>query len=615
MHPTEANDFTSNYQERVEMRRNLSIFLLFLTAFFSASSALAAGSFEATLQEADRVRSAYPKQFSQLLKRLEIEEKNASPSQRARLKYLQAYELGVYRDHLDEGIALAKQVYDGTKDTTLRYRAGSLIANFSAIKRDFSTGLRYLEKTLPLRTKIKDKSIRHDGIGVAAMLHNQIEQYEIGGRYAREMLNDSPEDRARCAAGHFKIESDFELGILQKNDAPILAVIDQCISRHEYIPANLVRTTLAKKWASEGQLEKAVSLLEKILPEVEATRYARLIAEVHSVLAELKLKQNDVVSAGRHAEATIQLGEKLFSSTSLVSAYRTMYEIAELRGEPVQALHAYKRYAEADKAHLGDVKARELAYEIVRQETQQKNKEIELLQRNNQVLRLQQTLERESAQKARLAMVFLMLVLAGIIFWAIQIKRHQGQLQRLAQTDTLTGLGNRHFFTQKSERALVEAARDGESAALVMFDLDHFKAINDTYGHGAGDWVLKQVGKTCASHCRKVDYLGRIGGEEFAVLLHGLDLATATRLAEDCRSQLAQIDTRECGYSFVVTASFGVSSTAQSGYDLSRLLSHADQMLYRAKNEGRNRVCAYTAETAADYKSTKRSPTLSVVGG
>jgi diguanylate cyclase (GGDEF)-like protein len=161
----------------------------------------------------------------------------------------------------------------------------------------------------------------------------------------------------------------------------------------------------------------------------------------------------------------------------------------------------------------------------------------------------------------------------------------------------------------------VDAARAGESAALVMFDLDHFKAINDTYGHGAGDWVLKQVGKTCSAHCRKVDYLGRIGGEEFAVLLRGLDLATAARLAEDCRSQLAQIDTRECGYSFVVTASFGVSSTAQSGYDLSRLLSHADQMLYRAKNEGRNRVCAYTAETAADYKSAKRTPSLSVVGG
>ena len=129
-----------------------------------------------------------------------------------------------------------------------------------------------------------------------------------------------------------------------------------------------------------------------------------------------------------------------------------------------------------------------------------------------------------------------------------------------------------------------------------MFDLDHFKAINDTYGHGAGDWVLRQVGRICASHCRKIDYIGRLGGEEFAVLLHGLDLPAASRLAEDCRARLAQIDTRESGYVFVVTASFGVTSSAQSGYDLSRLLSHADQMLYSGKRSGRNRVHAYTGE-------------------
>ena len=257
-------------------------------------------------------------------------------------------------------------------------------------------------------------------------------------------------------------------------------------------------------------------------------------------------------------------------------------------------------------AHQSDVKARELAYEIVRHETQQKNKEIELLQ-------AQQRLERENTQKAQLTTLFLAILLAGIVFWAFQVKRHQQQLKKLAQTDSLTGLGNRHFFTQKSERALVEAARAGEPASLVMFDLDHFKAINDTYGHGAGDWVLKQVGKTCSAHCRKIDYIGRIGGEEFAILLRGIDLAGAERLAEECRSQLAKIDTRDCGYSFVVTGSFGVSSSAQSGYDLSRLLSHADQMLYRAKNEGRNRVCAYTAEAAADYRSMRRAPSLSVV--
>ena len=97
-------------------------------------------------------------------------------------------------------------------------------------------------------------------------------------------------------------------------------------------------------------------------------------------------------------------------------------------------------------------------------------------------------------------------------------------------------------------------------------------------------------------------------------MLRGVDLAEAARIAEACRATLAHIDTRESGYSFVVTGSFGVSSTGQSGYDLSRLLSDADQMLYRAKHEGRNRVCVYTPESPESKSGRRSGPAVTVVG-
>jgi diguanylate cyclase (GGDEF)-like protein len=566
----------------------------------------AAEGFEERLQAADQARSSDPKMFMGLLEKLQSEQKKATPLQRQRLRYLLAYRTAAYQDKLKEATEQAKKLFAETKDAELKYRAGSLVANLSAIQRDFGTGLRYIEKTLPLRAQVKDKGIRHDGIGAAAMLYNEIGQYAIGKKYADEMLADAPSARILCAGGHVQVESRFRLGDLKDDVRGFQSYVDQCSKIREYIPANLIRATLARKLAAEGRTDLAIVMLDEALPEVQATKYPRLIAEVRSILSELKLSQGDYVAAKSHADATIALGDSIASTQALVTAYYVLYQLAAQQAKPDEALALYKMYAEADKARQSDVKARELAYEIVRHETQQKTKEIELLQ-------AQQRLERENTQKAQLTTLFLAILLAGAVFWAFQVKRHQHQLKKLAQTDSLTGLGNRHFFTQKSERALVEAARAGEPASLVMFDLDHFKAINDTYGHGAGDWVLKQVGKTCASHCRKIDYLGRIGGEEFAVLLSGIDLAAAERLAETCRAQLAQIDTRDCGYSFVVTASFGVSSTAQSGYDLSRLLSHADQMLYRAKNEGRNRVCAYTAEAAADHRSVRRAPSLSVV--
>lgn len=569
--------------------------------------------YDAVLAKADAARSSDPARFAELMEQLRADGRTPTPLQKQQLRYLQAYQTGLYGDKLVQGAEMAKKLYEDAKDPGVKYRAAGLVASFSAINRDLSTGLRYLQKAMAMRKDVKDKAIRHEGMANGALLYAEIGQPRIALRYAQEMLADKPNARMQCIAGHHQLVSQFDLGLLPKDNKRIETVIGTCLAQNERIAGNITRGILAKKLAADGRPDDAIALLESMLPEVQATRYPRLIAGAHALMADLKLKLGDEKAAEEHAKITVSMGEQIRSSSTLVSAYNTLYQIAAKREKPSVALDLYKRYAESEMAHQSDVKARELAYEIVRHETLQQTQQIELLKRNYQVLRLEQTLERESAQKARLAMVFLVLLLTGIIFWALQIKRHQGQLQRLAQTDTLTGLGNRHFFTQKSERALIDAAHAGEPAALVMFDLDHFKAINDTYGHGAGDWVLKQVGRTCGAHCRKVDYLGRIGGEEFAVLLRGLDLAAASRLAEECRSQLAQIDTRECGYSFVVTASFGVSSTAQSGYDLSRLLSHADQMLYRAKAEGRNRVCAYTGENAGDHRASRRTPTLTVI--
>lgn len=281
------------------------------------------------------------------------------------------------------------------------------------------------------------------------------------------------------------------------------------------------------------------------------------------------------------------------SSLPLVVAYRTLYEVAELRGDVAGALVQYRNFAEADKAYLNDVKARELAYQIVRQETFLKNQQISLLDKQNQVLQLQSKLDQKSAQNTRLIVMLLVLLVASIGYWAYKIKRVQLSLKQMAETDALTGVCNRHHFTLQAERALAQCARAGEEVSLIMFDLDHFKLVNDRYGHQTGDWVLKEVADACKNFCRRIDVLGRLGGEEFAILMYGCDLRGATRVAEDCRVRLAQIDTRETGHTFAVTASFGVTSSALSGYSLAKLLSHADKMLYRAKHMGRNRVCMF----------------------
>jgi diguanylate cyclase (GGDEF)-like protein len=234
-----------------------------------------------------------------------------------------------------------------------------------------------------------------------------------------------------------------------------------------------------------------------------------------------------------------------------------------------------------------------MAYQVVRHQSLQQTQQISMLNQQNALLQLQQRVQQQSTENTRLGMALLFLVVAFVALWAIRTKRLQTSLRRMAETDALTGVSNRHHFSQQSEAILAQCARAGEEAALLMFDLDHFKAINDRFGHAVGDWTLQRVVEACRPICRQVDSFGRLGGEEFAVLLSGHNLRAALRMAGDCRVWIAGIDTAESGHSFRITASFGVTTTHMSGYDLTRMMSHADRALYRAKRGGRNQVRAY----------------------
>lgn len=568
--------------------------LLALLLCLVAGGVAAGGSeYAALLAEADALRSSQPARLGKLLDILEGRAEEGGRAEQERVRYLRAYWQVVYGGDIDGGILAAKSLFEEADDSDLRFRAGSLVVNSYAINRNFTEGLRFLNKTLPLRHGVRDKDIRHDGTNVAAVIHNQLGQHEIAVEFAEETLADAPNPRAACFAGGLRLEAQYFLGKLPEGDAAIASVVDQCDAIGERITAHFARAIQARHLAAKGRRVEAIALLQRHMDEVDGFGYPRLIAEFRSLLAELSLQGGDLEAAEMHARATTAQELGASSTRALAAAHRTLYEIAGRRDDPVAALAHYRSYSEADKAWLNEVKARELAYQIVHQETSQKSQQIELLNRQNEVLQLQQRVQEQSAQNSRLLVLLLLLLLASIGFWGYKTKRVQMSLRRMAETDALTGVCNRHHFTQRANAALARCSRMGEDVALVMFDLDRFKSINDRFGHSTGDWVLQQVVATCQPLCRQIDTFGRLGGEEFAILLIGCDARAAKRTAEDCRVRLAGIDTGDSGHSFMVSASFGVTGTELSGYDLTRLLSHADRMLYRAKRGGRNRACVY----------------------
>lgn len=544
------------------------------------------------LRQAEQVKSSEPKVFQKLVGDLQRSKASATESQREQIEYLTIYDL-TFQGQYEQAIARARALIEKSPDPEMQFRAGVLISNTYTLGRQFTESLRQLETTLMLVDQVKSKELRHQGLGVAAFTYGQVGQHQLALRYAERILEDAPQPRTQCFANQVKFDALNSLGTLPRQDDSILQAIEQCRSQHEIAAVNTIRVTLAKKWANEGKRSAAIELLRSNLREVEATRFAYLIAQVKALIAELLLDKGDLGAAESFASDTIAQGGSDGNMPSLASAYRTMYRIAEARDDSDQALVYFRRYAEVDKAYLNEVKARELAYQIVRQETLEKSQQIQRLDSQNQLLKLQRKVEQQAAQNTRLIIVLLVLLLATIAYWAYKTKRVQMSLKHLAETDALTGICNRHHFTQLAERTLKQCERSGEEVAMIMFDLDHFKSINDRFGHPAGDWVLRQVGLVCQSLCRRIDVLGRLGGEEFAMLMYGCDLRSAIRLAEDCRARLTAIDTSETGHRFIVTASFGVTSTAVSGYMLERLLSDADRMLYQSKERGRNRVAAY----------------------
>jgi diguanylate cyclase (GGDEF)-like protein len=186
-----------------------------------------------------------------------------------------------------------------------------------------------------------------------------------------------------------------------------------------------------------------------------------------------------------------------------------------------------------------------------------------------------------------------------------EIRRQNEELQVLATRDSLTDCLNRRSFFEKFETVFKIALRDGHKLTCIMADIDIFKTINDRYGHASGDDVIRKVAECLQLSLRSTDSICRYGGEEFCIVLPGMDLDAAMKTAERARGniQLLRVAGTTDASAIPITASFGVASLEHGAGTLSQLIELADKALYRAKNTGRNRVVAWNAEHFA-----KRAP-------
>jgi diguanylate cyclase (GGDEF)-like protein len=554
------------------------------------------------MAKADSNKLREPVEFRVLMRQIAARFTELSKEQQQYFLLLRGWQ-SAYEGRDAVAIAQLSKLAADSPSVVVRFRAYATLSDLFTSERRYHAAFQELSEAQRLLPDVSDQRARAEGLLDAAELYSQVGQYDLALRAAQAVIDQNWAGEGTCMGGQQKLHALFNSGRFAEFDSEVRPTIESCLKIGQPAYANEIRTKLAARYIDGGRLNEARALLERNYPQVTRLGYSRLIASFDSLLALVNQKTGNMAAAKQfalHAEKLSIPGE---FPQWLITAYRILYQDAKRNGDYSNALAYHEKYLSAKIGYLNDVSARQLAYERVKQEDIAKKLEIEALSRKNRVLELEHKLSAKQMEATRLYGVILTLILALIGLWALLTKRSQLHFKNLSRLDGLTGICNRLHFIERAESALAYARKSGQEVSLLLLDLDHFKSINDRFGHATGDFVLKRAVSLCKEYLRRSDIFGRFGGEEFSVLLPGCGLEEARRQAERLRESIRRVRAEHRGEPVTVSASFGVASSAVSGYELARLLAHADAALYRAKRAGRDCVTAYDTAESGEVKA------------
>ncbi|WP_394200595.1 diguanylate cyclase [Shewanella waksmanii] len=371
--------------------------------------------------------------------------------------------------------------------------------------------------------------------------------------------------------------------------------------------------TMAQKGLAEVQLSRenylaAISRLEKALAGYQTFNYVAEINHVYSLLAKSYL------ALGEHDKALFYVNKVTDSALEprnlefmKVSA-KVKAELAYREEDYRQAYDNIVLFQQISVQELDVAQAKEQAYQMAKFENNEMSRQLRMLEQDRELYNARQELK--ALEDSRNSMI-LLVTLGGMVLvsiFGVTTLVQKQRYKKLAQFDPLTGAYNRGIGQELAENLFVKTVAYHKPFSVIILDLDNFKSINDSYGHHAGDWSLKQVAKVVRKCISGQDMLVRMGGEEFAIFLPNRDKQTAQQLAELCREGIAAIEGKYNNYTFDITASLGVTSNLESDLSLDPITHRADLAMYRAKNQGRNNVVFQldnSGESTADAYQSK----------
>ena len=390
---------------------------------------------------------------------------------------------------------------------------------------------------------------------------------------------------------------------------------------------------LAKVYLKMGRSQEAIASSQKLLTLSKKLANEKLVYYGYIILAEAYLLEQDMAQASHYLSLSNQYFDRLEdvvtianhfytqagielalnlpeqatitltkaqqlskqipienSITSLLKLTRLLTQLAVQQQDYQQAYLHQQDLIALNAQHYNKVRELSRSRYQVQFDTKQVEIERQLLEKDKELseFALQEIKQQQALQKTIMLSVLLLFLLLLIFSWRqYRLKR---KFSVLANTDVLTGVANRRKIIEFAQLQWQQLKKDDHNFCLIAFDLDHFKNINDDFGHPAGDLVLQAITNTSLRAIRENDILGRIGGEEFLVVLNNTTLAEATEIAYRIKTEIEKERIISDGNEIKVTASFGVAQKQAQLGSFKDLFKKADKALYAAKDHGRNRV-------------------------
>lgn len=563
-----------------------------LCVLLQAAHATAAISDPATfLDQTERVRTSDHPRFLRMLEQIHRDAPRLTPAQQWHLRYLDAWQTAFQGDYA-KAEGMLRNVIDRSGDPALEAKASALLMSNLGISNRYDEAYTLANRLAADLPGIKDKLARFTVLANLSQALAFAGQTDLALGYARMMEDTLPPGESLCNPLSMEANALHDSGKLSSSSPELQRAIDTCLAAGQPVFANTMWLLKGTIYLEEDQPGKALAMLQRIAPSIRTNHYYPhiLSSQVERAQADEKLGDDD--KARKAALAAVAMADPGEVNEWLKDAYAVLYRIEKRRGHSAVALAYYENYVAQDKGHLDEVSARAMAYQVVQQHVLTKKLEAEALGKQNNILRLQRALATKAAETSRLYSMLLLVVLVSIVLWVFRLKRSQLRFKRLSRLDGLTGIFNHQCFIGEAGRALRLLEKKLANACLITIDLDHFKQVNDTHGHAMGDTVLKRAVAVCQQQLRPADLFGRLGGEEFGILLYECSREQGVDIANRIRAAIAQTQIRKDGCAVSISASVGLASTSYSGYGLQRLCMEADAALYRAKRAGRNCVVA-----------------------